>query len=356
MAGWKQCGMASVMAGLTLMAGAQARGQVALPAVELEQPAEFAIYIDLEAASPEAAMATRDVLARIRQNAGGDAALDEELEARLEAYPDQWQAVRDTGLRQLVMLGGPDQEQMALLLRREAGTGVDELAAGLRGLAEMEWAAEDRHLDLDDVQVHELDDQWAYVSGPELGRVSAAGAGDAAAADLSALEAVLGEADGASMRFAFVMGEQGQQAIAQAQQDPNAMMMMGVIQPLESLEHGLVSVQLGDAPHIDLSMEFDDADAARAFAQELAGLVQMMGGMMAMMAQQPDAPDVNPQAVQQAMGRLAPQAEGTRVSRRINEALVAELADAGVFELRDYMERQQRQMQQQGPGGPAGQW
>ena len=331
--------VAGLAAAVALVLGGQASAQDVLPQVSLDRPAEFAVFIDLDAASPDNMDATRQVIERV----GGEEA-GEGLDAQLADYNEQWQAVYDTGLRQVAILGAPEQEEVTVLLARSAGTDAQDLLEGLRGLAEMELGG-DAPFDADDSEIHEIDDRWAYVTGANL-----VAPGDGEAADHSALNAALAQADGAAVRMAFVLGDQGKQMLAQARQDPNAMMIAGLLQPLDELTSGFVSVQLGEAPHLELSLDFADAAHAERFRQELEGLVQMMGAMLAMAAAEDPEADFDMQAMQQGLARLVPEINDTRVGKRIDEGLVNDLAAAGFLELGEMF------AQPAGPGHDAHGW
>ncbi len=323
---------APVAVAVALALVTQAVGQAVLPQVALERPAEYALVVDLEAATPERMAATRQVLERA---AGEEVAAG--LEHGLSDYDELWQAIHDTGLRQVVVLGSPDGDAVTVLLAHAAGTDVEDLAAGLLPVAQMGLGGPVGH---GEIEITAIDDRWAYVSGPNL---IAPGSGEAA--DHGALDAILAEAQGAAVRLAFTPGDASQQMLAQAQQDPNAMMFAGAMGPLQGLTSGIVSLQLGEAAHVELSLEFADADAARHFHRELNQVVQAIGAIAAMgMAQDPDAPEVDFEAMQRGLASLVPELNDTRVSKRFDEALLAGLADAGLIEVAQAMQGPDEEM------------
>lgn len=183
--------------------------------------------------------------------------------------------------------------------------------------------------DLAKMAVTKINENWHCITiEGEDGLVGPADGNAAAPAPF--VEALQGE-KGAVVSAAWIMTPAVKEQLNQAMADPNAMMMIGVLQPLTNLKTASGGLHVGADPKIKIAFNFSDEASATAFKTSVDGMVQFFGQMAAMGAQDPNNPDApDPAQIQAVIGMMALDANGATVSKTLDTDLLEKMTEAGI--------------------------
>ncbi len=359
-----------VLALLLMPAVAQA-AEVALPPQAITEGVSGAVWIDLEALTPEKVLATTQLFEELfgSEDSADDGASplagplpgtgDLSGQKALELYQEAYPKLREAGIQALVVpldmnRGQADDDEMAEESLQAAPPADDEqpvylyLAPGT-DTAQVEQTLKDvltqaadtveaqgdsaqaEQMRTDMPSVTAVGDRWALLG--KAGQEAVAPPPGQPSAEMNArreqITQVLSGIEGAPIRLAWIMTDDAREKLGQTLMDPQAGMFAGVGQPLLAMEHLTAGMWLGEQPEMKLALVFGNAQQANEFRTGINQMVTMMGQMMLMAptqgAAQTQAVQDYSQAAQGLLAKLLLQQDQASVTLQLDRDFLQQL-------------------------------
>ncbi len=276
-----------------------------------------------------------------QQMQGPKQQMQAQLDQKMAKFSESYNVMKQAGGEGMLLLvqgpakQGPDPAPIGLV-RVKAGTSPEAMAQAIA------------QVQPDKPEFVSYGDQW-LVEKKDADRLP----DDGTAEQAETFQKLLSNTEPAAIRMAFRMTDAVRQEMAKGQQQQQ----MGggnpasaLVGPSQKIEAGWTSVQLGAKPVVTTTMQFANADDAKAFQTAWQQMLNQGRGFVQMMANNPNNPNpLDPQVIQDLFASLEFEQKDATLTNQLDSKFIGSAAQLAPMAQGMFM-----MMMMQGHGGPGG--